>query len=159
MKGNVKMKYVSEITNKTYGTEAECLEDEKIFLEKKAKAEEEKKLREQALTSEKKELALKIDNANKAIKDAQEAYDKAKDECAKILEESNDKVIKILSDARKVLDEAKAERFNKIVEFNKKFGPYRTSFTGEEAEKELNKINKEFKFDNLFNWVFDWLNV
>lgn len=150
------MKYVSEITNKTYNSEAECLEDEKVFLEKKAKAEEEKKLKEQSVANEKKELALKIDESIKLVKKAQDNYDKAKDECAKILEESNNKVIKILSDARKVLDDAKSERFNKIVEFNKKFGPYRTSFTGEEAKKELDRINKEFKFDNLFNYISSW---
>ena len=151
------MKYVSEITGRTYCSEADCLKDEKDFLDKKAKAEEEKKLKEQAIVNEKKELALKIDESTKSLKEAQELYDKAKEECAKILEESNNRVVKILNKAKENLDLAKTDRFKKISEFNKKFGPYKTSFTGEEAKKELERINKEFNLDSFLNMVSDWI--
>ena len=66
------MKYVSEITGKTYDSEKDCLEAEKIFKEeeKKKKAAEEKKAAERSERAKEVEKAYeKVVEANKAYRD------------------------------------------------------------------------------------------
>ena len=66
------MKYVSEITGKTYDSEKDCLEAEKIFKEeeKKKKEAEEKKAAERSERAKEVEKAYeKVVEANKAYRD------------------------------------------------------------------------------------------
>ena len=64
------MKYVSEITKKTYDTEKECLQAEKEFQEAKAKAEAEKERK----SAERTKRAKEVEEAYKKAVDANKAY-------------------------------------------------------------------------------------
>lgn len=69
------MRIYSEITKKEYKTVEECLADEKQFSEAKVKAEKEKEL----LAQQRKEDAKKIEDAYKAILDANKHYTELRD--------------------------------------------------------------------------------
>ena len=64
------MLYYSEVTNKNYKTENECIkaEEEALTAQAKKKAEEEKK------NAERKAAAERVENARKAMVKAQKAY-------------------------------------------------------------------------------------
>lgn len=79
MEGDVRMKYVSEITHKTYNTEKECLEAEKVFQEKQEKAMVEKKKKD----AERSTRAKEVEDAYKAAVDANKAYREVLDKFVK----------------------------------------------------------------------------
>lgn len=73
------MKIYSEITKKEYQTVDECLKDEAVFMEEKAKKDEEKN----QLAKQRKEDAKKVEDAYKAIIEANKNYNKLRDEFIK----------------------------------------------------------------------------
>lgn len=64
------MKYVSEITGKTYNTEKECLEAEFKIKEEQNK----EKIRKERLAEQRKDRAAEVDAARKAMIEAQSKY-------------------------------------------------------------------------------------
>ena len=64
------MKYYSEITNRTYNTEKECIEAEQAII----KAREEKKAKEEKLSKERAERAKIVDEKRIAYVKALEDY-------------------------------------------------------------------------------------
>lgn len=64
------MKYYSEITNRTYNTEKECIEAEQAII----KAREEKKAKEEKLSKERAERAKIVDEKRVAYVKALEDY-------------------------------------------------------------------------------------
>ena len=70
------MKYVSEITQKAYDTEIECLEAEKAYQETQAKAIAEK----EKLAAKRTKKAKKVEEAYKQVVEANRAYKKELDE-------------------------------------------------------------------------------
>lgn len=64
------MKYYSEITNRTYNTEKECIEAEQAII----KAREEKKAKEERLSKERAERAKIVDEKRIAYVKALEDY-------------------------------------------------------------------------------------
>ena len=64
------MKYYSEITNRTYNTEKECIEAEQAIV----KAREEKKAKEEKLSKERAERAKIVDEKRVAYVKALEDY-------------------------------------------------------------------------------------
>ena len=121
------MKYISEITGKTYNTADECIEAEKAFAETK-KTESQRK----------KELCAKIDEAEKLISEAHEKDKVVREEVRKEFEALKAK----LQESRKAIDDAELKKYEAVSEFVKEFGPYKKTFTGEEAIKEYNKSVK-----------------
>ena len=69
------MKIYSEITKKEYKTVEDCLEAERQFSEKKAKEDKEKEL----LAQQRKDDAKEIENAYKAIVNANKRYAELRD--------------------------------------------------------------------------------
>lgn len=144
------MKYFSEKTNKSYDTEKECINAEKQFdLEQK---EKEKKVSE--VSKRKKELANRIEEAEKKISEANKLYDIAKETATSIINEANKKAKELLTNAQEELKKAGAEKFNAVREFNKEFGTYTTTITGEKAAEDFEKIIRHF--NNIFDTMF-WL--
>ena len=90
------MKYVSELTGKSFNTEKECLEADELFRQKNLKEKEEKELHRK-----------KVEEASNNLSKAYENYEIAKKHAAEILEKSNKEVENILSDAEKQIDSAK----------------------------------------------------
>jgi len=77
------MKYLSEITGLSYDTEKECLDAEK---ESKSLAEKKKKEQED-LRAQRKEDALKIDEARKKAEESYNQYVKDESEKRKLINE------------------------------------------------------------------------
>ena len=138
------MKYISDLTGKTYDSAEECTKADEAY-EQEKKAKEEQKAKEQALISkEKKELADAVDAANKKIEDAYTGLEEAKKKAREILENSYKEAERIISEAKKPVTEAEKEKRDAMIAYNKKYGTYQRVYTGEEAEKEFARINKYF---------------
>ena len=143
------MKYYSDIVNKVFDSEEECVNAEKEFNEKKEAAEAERKAKAALVSKEKKELSDAVEAAESKLSKAYEEYDLAKEEVKKILEESNQKALDILNPAKEAIREAQKERYTAISEFNKKYGIYTAQYTGDRAFKE---------FKRATNWIEDFFN-
>lgn len=92
------MKYVSELTGKSFSTEKECLEDDELFKQKNLKEKEEKELHRK-----------KVEEASNNLSKAYENYELARKRAAEILEKSNKEVDDILADAEKKIEDAKSK--------------------------------------------------
>ena len=132
------MKYYSETLKKFYDTEADLVDAEKAEEEKLAKVE-----------STKKQLAKAVEVADKNVDLAYEQYDKAQQDIVKLKEEYEKKIQEVLKPAVKAVTDATSERAKAIRAFNDKYGVYTTSYTGDKALKEYEKITK--RFCDIFN--------
>lgn len=145
------MKFMSdfkELEGKIFNSINECKDAEsKILKEREALAEKEKDK-----SKLKKKLSSEVDKAEENLKKAYADYDAAKEEVKKILEESNQKMLDILNPAKKAVTEAEAARAEAIKNFNKECGVYQKIYTGEQAQAELDRFNKQF--NNLFIDMF-----
>lgn len=142
------MKYFSEITKQTYDSPEECLKAEKNY-----KAEQKKKADAEAtrlanISKEKKELARLVEDADARLTEANKLYEVAQNKAAEILEKSNKEVRDILDAAKKEVKAAEQAKLDAILAFNKKFGTYTTTYTGEKAAEEFNRSMN--RFDNIF---------
>lgn len=115
------MKYISEITGKTYDTVEDCTAAEKAFVEAK-KTESQRK----------KELCAKIDVAEKLLAKAREDDKAVKEEVQEECKALREKLEK----SRQVVANAEAKKYEAIAAFVDEFGPYNKTVTGEDAIKE-----------------------
>lgn len=143
------MKYFSELTNKTYNTEDECLKAEHSYKKEQKriqdeieKAVAEKKAKDEAIQASKKELAKAIEEAKAEVDEATAVYDAAKEKAKEILNDANKKINSLLEAAKDKVKTAEQKKYEAIAAFNKKFGPYTTKLTGTEAANEYNKTIK-----------------
>ena len=142
------MKFYSEKLSKLYETEAELKTAEEKYekqLQEKKEAEEKRK---NEIVNEKKALAKAVDEADACVDAARENYKKVKAEPVKIIEEAYEKAEKLLEPAENAVQEAQKTKYNAVVEFNKKYGPYTESYTGDKAYNEFKKTSEWF--DDLF---------
>lgn len=146
------MKYYSDLTKKIYDTEDELTDAEKTY----EKEQEDKKQEALKVSNRKKELSKKIQDADDKITSAHNMYDMALQDIKKLSEEYTKKCDEIISAAKKTLNDAEREKYEAVLEFNKEFGPYRTTYTGEKASEQFNRIQKQLErscrnfFDNWF---------
>ena len=147
------MKYVSEfkeLNGKVFDTIDDCNAAEtKIIESRNAIAEKEKEK-----SRLRKELAGEVETAEQELKKAYEDYDAARDVAAKILEESNQRILDLLKPAKEAIRDAEKKRVEAICRFNKECGPYQKTYTGDKAITEFNRISKQM--DNLFGDMFGW---
>ena len=143
------MKYYSELLNKPFDTEKECLQAEKEFKRQQAKEDATKS----AISADKKFMAGKIEEANIKLKEANENYKLARNKAAEILEKSNKEVEVILDEAKEVVRKAEQTKLEAVRAFNEKYGAYTTTVTGEQATEEFNKAISKLAADfNPFRW-------
>lgn len=102
------------------------------------------KVKDAEITARKKQLAKDIETADKRVKDAYDARIKTKEEVQKILEESNKKMMAMLDDANVKVREAEKARRDAILAYNNEFGTYQAVYTGERAQKEFDRLTKQF---------------
>ena len=143
------MKYYSDILDKVFSTEKECIEAENEYKEKQAKLEEEKKSKVSLVSKEKKELADAVAKAEAKVSEAYENYEIAKAKVREILEKSNEDALAILNPAKQAIKDAQKERYTAISEFNKKFCVYTAQYTGNRAYEEFRRAT---------SWVEDFFN-
>lgn len=152
------MKFYSDLTKKPYDTEKECLAAEAEYKKEQAA----KEAKQSSISKEKRELSKAIEDANDKLKEANKLYEVAQSKAKDLLEKSNKEIKEILDNASKVVKEAQERKLNALIAFNKKFGTYTTTITGEEAAEEFNdiveKIDKAFSctdmFKNLLSFLF-----
>ena len=132
------MKFYSETLKKFFDTEASCLEAEEQY----KKEQEELVATQNAVSKEKKQLAKKIEECDSFLEDAYSAYELAKEEAKKILEESNKQVENLLNPAYQNIKEAQKKKFEALQEFNRKYGAYTTIYNGDRARQEFQRASK-----------------
>lgn len=141
---------------KTYNTVDECMKADEAF--DKAIVEKEKQETEakNALSLRKKEKANAIQAADEELNLAQVEYDKVRAEAKKVIEEAQVKAKNMIKVAADKYREASDNKYKAIREFNKEFGTYTTTYTGQKALEEYNRITSQFNdfFDNFFKGWF-----
>lgn len=136
-----------ELEGTVFNTVKDCqIAEAKVDAEKAQAVEQARKAE---ATKKKKELANAVSKADDAVAKAYSEYEIAKQEVRKILEESNTRMEKILGPAKSAVTKAENVRFEAIKAYNREFGPYQSVYTGERAEKELQRFNQQF--NSTFN--------
>lgn len=160
------MKFMSELTSKVYDTLEECEEADKAYVEEQKAAEErakqleaEENAKKAALTKIKKELADAVTDADNNLNKALEDYDSARNTAAEMLEKSNKEVSELLNEAKKNVEAARKAKQQALLEFNRKFGPFKVSYTGEKAKQEYQRMRKELDFNSIFSSLFNSLFI
>ena len=138
------MKYFSELLNKPFDTEKECLDAEAKYQQSK-----------DAVSKRKKELSKAIEDADNKITEANKAYDIAREKAKDILEKTNKEITELLDKAEKAVTDAEQEKLDAVKAFTKEFGTYKVNLTGEKSvdafNRSLNRFNNFFKsFSNWF---------
>lgn len=140
------MKYISEITGKTYDSAEDCEKAEKLFL---AEKEEE--------SNSKKALCDEIEKAQSEIDDAYNNYEQKHKEATEILEKAYSEAYALIKDAKLRLVSAEAKKRDAVAEFNRRYGrPYTKKCTGEDAAKEFKRQTR--LFETIFDRFFDELS-
>ena len=146
------MKFYSELLDKLYDSTEQLTEEETAYLKKKADAEAKKAAKNEQPANLKKELAKAIEDADAELDDAYEAYKEAKQTCNEMWEETRKLVADIMQPATQIVKTAQAKRLEAIQNFNKEFGAFRTTYTGDKAQKEFERCLSDF--DSLFKQLF-----
>ena len=153
------MKYFSEELNKNFDTEEECKQAEAEYKEKKEKEETALAERKSAISKKKKELSDSIKVADDDVREAYKKLEQAKKEASDILKEARKSANDIIKEASNNVDIALSNRRDLIASFNKEFGPYMVTYTGDKVEEEYKRIVHQIRdiFDfNPFSFSFHW---
>lgn len=142
------MKFYSEVLEKVFDDVDTLNSEEAAYQQKLA----EQKAKEGAITSRKKELAKAIEVADNELDAAYEAYEEAKKTCDEMREETKRLIAEIMEPATQIVKTAQAKRLEAIQNFNKEFGAFRTTYTGDRAQKEFERSLSSF--DTLFKQLF-----
>ena len=142
------MKYYSEELKKVFDTKEEL---EKA--EEQKKQELVKKENAAAIVSkEKKELAKKIETADQELTEAYSNLDAAREKAREIQKEALKKIEDILRPAEEEVKSAQCRKLDAVREFNKKYGVFTTTLTGQKAAEEMSRVWKSF--EKLFGDFF-----
>lgn len=140
------------LDGKEYQTVEQCEAADTEF-EAARKAEEESAQKEaeneKALASkQKKDLAEKIDNAQQSYNETLDYYLRVKQEAEDNVKKARAEANKTIREAAKEVEKASSARMEAIAEFNRMYGPYRTSLTGDAAKREFDRIMDMFDMNN-----------
>lgn len=100
------------------------------------------------ISKQKKLFAKEVERAEQTLEEAYANYALAQEQCKKIIEDSNNEMVALLEPAREAVEKAERDRLTAIKRFNKEFGPFKTTYSGDRALKEfyqaLDRINSPF---------------
>lgn len=155
------MKYFSELTNKNYDTEDECKKAEAEFEDNKKKEETALAERKATISKRKKELSDSIKEADSNVDTAYKELEEAKKKAQEVIQEARKRANEIIRVASEKVDKEVSNRRDLITSFNKEFGPYMVTYTGDKAEEEYERIVRRmndfassvFSF-SPFHWFF-----
>lgn len=91
-----------------------------------------------------KELADYVERSERDLDEANKQYSLAQDKAAEILEDANEKASEILRKARAGVKAAERIRRDAILAFNKEFGTYTATYSGQKAIDEFNRSMSRF---------------
>ena len=124
------MKFYSEELKRFFDTEEQCLAEEE-----KARVEAEEKKVTKA------KLAKVVEDAEKDLDNAYEGLKIAEEKVAELQKEYDAKVDAIMTPAHDRIKECAKARAEAIKQFNDKFGVYTTTYNGNKAIQELDKLD------------------
>ena len=127
------MKYYSELLNKLFETE-DALNQ----------AENKHKAKEESVAEQKRTLACAIEKAEENLKAAYDAYNAVRKDAIKIVDDAQKIADSLMDEAKLNVLKAQEERTDALLEFNERFGPYKTTYTGDDAVAVNNLINDLF---------------
>ena len=133
-----------ELAGQVFDTIEACAAAERAI----DKSRNEAKEQNAKVSARKKELATAVEVADKAVKDAYDAHSKAKEEVRQMLEATNKKMMDILAESEAKVTNAEVAKRDAILAYNKEFGPYQAVYSGDRAQRELDRVIKQF--DNTF---------
>ena len=141
---------------KTYETVEECVKAEKAFDEAEEAKEKALAEKKNAVSTRKKEKAAAIQKAEDALNLASTELDKTREDAKKLVEEAQEKARAMIKEASAKYRVASEARYKAISDFNKEFGTYTTTYTGQKALEEYNRAVRHFNdfFDNFVNGCF-----
>ena len=149
------MKYYSEVLGKFFDDSAELLSEEEKHLEKIAKEEEALAKKRSAESNRKKELANAIDKREEELDVAYKNLNDVKLKCKEIIKDVDKQINEMLTPAEEAVKEAEEKRLDAIKAFNKEFGVFKTTYTDERAQREMQRTVELFNnFWKKFNWMF-----
>lgn len=135
------MKFYSEELKQFFDSEQECLE-----------REEEARKKKESAKSVKAKFAKAVEDADESLSAAYEDLESAKNKVAELQKEYDEKVDAIMKPATDAVKKCTQARFDAIEEFNKRYGTYTTTYTGNKA---LNELCKTLDFiDTIFDNKF-----
>lgn len=148
------MKFMSdfkELEGKIFNSINECKDAEsKVLKDREVLAE-----KERDKSKLKKKLSSEIDKAEENLQKAYKDYENAKEAAKVILEESNKQMLDLINPAKEAVANAEKAKADAIKNFNKECGPYQKVYTGEQAQAEFDRFNKQF--NNFLNtWFKGW---
>ena len=131
-----------ELEGKVFNTVRECqLAEAKVDADKASIVEQNKKTE---LSKKKKEAADAVSKADEALNKAYADYESAKEKVREILEKSNKQMEEVLTPAKEAVNKAEKLRAEAIQKYTSEFGAYQSVYTGERAQQELERFNKQF---------------
>ena len=149
------MKYYSEVLEKFFDSSDALLNEEAKHLEKIAKEEEVLAKKRSAESNRKKELANAIDKCEEELDIAYKNLNTVKKECRELVKIYEDQMNEMLTPAEEAVKKAQENRLEAIRAFNKEFGVFKTTYTDERAQREMQRTAELFNnFWKKFNWMF-----
>lgn len=140
----MKKVFYSEILNKYFDSEEECIKQELIEKSKNTINRKSMSVEEQKAES-RKQAAKVVESAERAVSEAYDELKKAEDKARIAYKE-------IVNPAKEKLQKAEKNRLEAIMDFNKKFGVYTKRYTGQEANDEfLRSLSHIEDLFNIFN--------
>lgn len=137
------MKYYSEILDKYFDTQHELRKAERNAKESTSTPVEKQECKtENKVCCEKKQLAKAVQQADEKLETAYKNFELAKEQAAKILEKANKQAEELLKPAKEKVNQAQKDKYQAVVDFNKKYGVYTTTYTGSKAIDELSRMTK-----------------
>jgi hypothetical protein len=142
------MRYYSDELKKFFDTEEECKKAESLAQTDKQL----KKVKKTAMAKAVEEAETSLDNAYKEFEDAKKRVEELQKEfdakVAEIQQEYDSQVDAIMNPARGKVKECLKTREDAIKSFNKEFGTYTTTYTGDKAFSMIDKLLESF-----FNFI------
>lgn len=135
------MKYYSELLETMFETPESLMDAENTHLNELAKQQEEAALKKSQESKRRKELAQKVEAADKEVEAAYKNFEKAKAEANAIMSQAQEVADQLIRPAAVAVEDAHKQRVKAISEFNAEFGPFTTSYTGDKAKREFDRIN------------------
>lgn len=145
------MKFYSEKLDQLFSTIEDLETAENSSKAKKSK----KQVKEEPVCEPtRKDLAAKIDAAEAALKDAYANYEATKLKAEELSKKYLEEIDKMMIPAKEAITTAEKNRYQAIKEFNKYFGGYQVTYTGDRAAEEMlkaltsmqNKLFGDFRF-------------
>ena len=146
--------FYSEKLDKYFDDEDSCLKAESDY----DKEQELIKAKKSEVSKRKKELAEAIERAEKELSEAYDNLEVCQADADKIIKDAKESASQIIKKAKETVAEKQKSRLEAISNFNKEFGVYTTTYSGDKALEEIRRFNTLSNSTNWARYLFDLLS-